>query len=60
MPIPSGSWSSSILDLTPSAHEIHPLCFEWLTDALWLDQSYSYVYIGYDSLTLGPLASPKP
>jgi hypothetical protein len=60
MPIPSGSRSSSVLDLTLSMHEIRPLCFEWSTDALWPDQSYSYVYISYDSLTLGSLVSPKP
>jgi hypothetical protein len=60
MTIPSGSRSSSVLDLTLSAHEIRPLRFEWLTDALWPDQSYSYVYTSYDSLTLKSLASPKP
>jgi hypothetical protein len=58
-PIPSGSQSSSVLDLTHSVHEIRPLRFGWSTDALWPDQSYSYVYTGYDNLTLGSLASPK-
>jgi hypothetical protein len=59
-PIPLGSWCSSVLDLTHSMHEIRPLRFGWSTDALWPDQSYSYVYTGFDSLTLKSLTSPKP
>jgi hypothetical protein len=59
-PILLGSWSSSVLDLTHSVHEIHPLRFGWSADALWPDQLYSYVYANSDSLTLESLTSPKP
>jgi hypothetical protein len=59
-PILSGSRSSSVLNLTHSVHEIRPLRFGWSADALWPDQSYSYMYTCSDSLTLGSLASPKP